>query len=290
MGTSPAHAAVPREGPASWSCCPLWAGFRRPGARPEGPGVSPPGPVGRGASHPRGPPAVGRPAHAGRWPGVSGTRARAPGLPGPFSAPLGWPRPLGEKRRACRPGKRAHGSLSANAAMFSGVSRPRRGLSRISGCLPRSSPHPGELPRMGRGGRRRSGGHSPFCPESPAGPFSLPGGSPGGVRGRQASTGASCGHPGHILEGFPPSAAGVMRPSRFFPRPPEAGAAPLFALRGPQGRFSPRGGSPGSVQGGRAGTRASCGRLGHVPGGSGPFPLPQFFRLFPLSQFFNTLI
>ena len=36
-------------------------------------------------------------------------------------------------------------------------------------------PPSGGLPRNGRGGRRRSRGHSPFCPQRPAGPFFRPG-------------------------------------------------------------------------------------------------------------------
>ena len=67
--------------------CTVWWEPSGLGRRPEGPGVSlllPPGPAGRGASHPRGPPAVGRPAHAGRWPGVSGTRPALRAFPGLF--------------------------------------------------------------------------------------------------------------------------------------------------------------------------------------------------------------
>ena len=167
MGGSPAHAAVPREGSASWFCCPLLTGARGPGARrffclpgvcqngrslrrtgwpwPVFPGSAIKWPVGRpdrraparhDGSRPepwggglKGPACLcsSRPGRLGRARpfrgdpcggppgpsqpvvgGVTGTRCGAPGLPGPFSAPLGWLRPPGgRKKGACRPRKGA---------------------------------------------------------------------------------------------------------------------------------------------------------------------------------------
>ena len=166
----------------------------------------------------------------------------------------------GEERGPAGPGKRPCGPLSANAAMFSGVSRLRRGPSRIS------------LPV----GRFPAGLFSHFCPESPAGLFFSPRAAPPGrVQRGKGCTGASCGRPGHVpgrfLPSLPPGRCllpGFHRAGRAgpcSPSGPERPVEPFSALEWP-----PRG-----VPGGKACTGASCGRPERLPPSAGPLFAPS---------------
>ena len=149
-----------------------------------------------------------------------------------FLSPLGLVAARrGEKGEPAGPGRGPCGPLSANAAVFSGVSGLRRGPSRIS--LPVGRFPAGFSPGL----------FSHFFPESPAGPFFSLRRPQGRVQGGRACTRASCGRPGHVPGRSAPSSAGVAPPSRFSPRRPGRGVLTPFALRAPQGRFSPPGGS-----------------------------------------------
>ena len=96
--------------------------------------------------------------------------AGAPGLPGPFSAPLGRPlRPGGRgrlpaRKTAPRASERqcghVFGGFPPAPRPFPPAPRPFEDLRMPSDVQPPS----GELSRMGKGGRRRSRGHSPFLP------------------------------------------------------------------------------------------------------------------------------
>ena len=281
MGGSPAHAAVPREGPAHGPAAPLWpasgvwkrggfvvflasvrtaaalgqpaahwialAGFsgsvikwpvgrpdRRASALHDG---SRPGPWGGGL---KGPACLcsSRPDRLGRARPFRGDACGGP--PGPSQPVVGGDRdPLwragpswaflsslglvaahqGEREREpAGPGKRPCGPLSANAAVFSGVSRLRRGPSRIS------------LP-VGRFPAGFSPGLFPHCfPESPAGLFFSPGRLP---RKGPAGKGLHRGFlwPPRACPGpfSPLSAAGEMPPSRFSPRRPGRSMLPFWS-------------------------------------------------------------
>ena len=170
--------------------------------------------------------------------------AGAPGLPGPFSAPLGWPRLLGGERKSLPARKTAPRASERQCGhVFGGFPPAPRPFEDLRMPSEVQSPSGGASLGWEKAAGGDRGAVPPFCPERPAGPFSLPGGSQlvcaGGKGQHRGFLWPSWAYPGGI------SALRRRGHASFPVFPPSAGvgAAPLFALRGPQGRFSPRGGS-----------------------------------------------
>ena len=136
-----------------------------------------------------------------------------------------------EKGGPAGPGRGPCGPLSANAAMFSGVSRLRRGPSRISlpvGRFPAGF-SPGPFP--------------PFCPESPTGPFfSLRRLQGKGLGGKGPHRGFLW-PPGACPGPFSPLCRRGRVPFPVFTPPAVPVDAHPFCPERPVGPFSPSGGS-----------------------------------------------
>ena len=176
----------------------------------------------------------------------------------------------GEKGEPAGPGRGPCGPLSANAAVFSGVSRlaprpfedfPSRG--QVSCWV-----FPWAVP--------------PFFPESPAGPFfSLRAAPKEGSRGERAAHGLPVAPRGPSLR---PSGLCRRGHAPFPVFTPPAGpfdAHPFWLSEARRAVFLPRA-APGRVLGGRACTRASWGRPARLPASAGPpflrpLPRPQIF-------------